>query len=44
MTCITLYYLFSVKQNVKDTFIEGNRKTEQLNESHILKPIGKAKL
>ena len=39
-----MYFLFSVKQNVKDDFIDGHRRTEQQNKSDILKSIEKVKL
>ena len=39
-----MYFLFSVKQNVKDDFIDGHRRTEQQKESDILKSIEKVKL
>ena len=39
-----MYYLFSIKQNVKDIFIYGNRIKEQQKESDISKSIEKVKL
>ena len=39
-----MYFLFSVKQNVKDDFIDSHTRTEQQKESDILKSIEKVKL
>ena len=38
------YYFFSVKQNVKDIFIDSHRRKGQQKESEILKSIEKVKL
>ena len=38
-----MYYFFSVKQNVKDIFIEGHRRKKQQKERDISKSIEKVK-
>ena len=37
-------YFFSVKQNVKDIFVDGHRRKEWQEETNISKLIGKVKL
>ena len=39
-----IYHFLSVKQNVKDVFIDGHRRKEQQKEIYILKSIEKVKL
>ena len=39
-----MYYFFSIKKNLKDIFIDGQRRKEQQKESDISKSIEKAKL
>ena len=39
-----MYYFFSVKQNIKDIFIESHRRKRQQKESNISKSVEKVKL
>ena len=39
-----MYYFFSVKQNIKDIFIESHRRKGQQKESNISKSVEKVKL